>query len=131
MQEKQMKIADQRTRLMSELLNNIKGIKLYNWESFFMSRILSVRNDQELKLLRSLGIMTVCRLCASFSEYRNSRQPSVHYQYDLGRDSFTRIIQLLRRCRVYIPETTHLRYRFPGDFSVFAALVSFGYGTLI
>ena len=44
---------------MSELLNNIKSIKLYNWEGFFMSRILGVRNDQELKLLRQLGIMTV------------------------------------------------------------------------
>ena len=59
MQEKQMKVADQRTRLMSELLNNIKSIKLYNWEGFFTSRVLSVRNDQELKLLREFGIMTV------------------------------------------------------------------------
>jgi ATP-binding cassette subfamily C (CFTR/MRP) protein 1 len=60
MQEKQMKVADQRTRQMSELLNNIKSIKLYNWEGFFMRRILGVRNDQELKLLRELGIMSVC-----------------------------------------------------------------------
>ena len=60
-----MKIADQRTRQMSELLNNIKSIKLYNWESFFMSRILAIRNGQELKLLRKLGIMTVCRITHS------------------------------------------------------------------
>lgn len=71
MQEKQMKVSDQRTRLMSELLNNIKSIKLYNWEGFFMSRILGVRNDQELKLLRQLGIMTVCRPKASFYDRRN------------------------------------------------------------
>ncbi len=71
MQEKQMKISDQRTRLMSELLNNIKSIKLYNWEGFFMSRILGVRNDQELKLLRQLGIMTVCRIKASRCDSRN------------------------------------------------------------
>ena len=56
---------------MSELLNNIKSIKLYNWEGFFMSRILGVRNDQELKLLRQLGIMTVCRPKASFWDRRN------------------------------------------------------------
>ena len=62
MQEKQMKVSDQRTRQMSELLNNIKSVKLYNWESVFMSRILSVRNDQELKLLRQFGIMTVCQI---------------------------------------------------------------------
>jgi ATP-binding cassette subfamily C (CFTR/MRP) protein 1 len=60
MQEKQMKVSDQRTRLMSELLNNIKSVNLYDWESFFMSRILGVRNGQELKLLRKFGIMTVC-----------------------------------------------------------------------
>jgi ATP-binding cassette, subfamily C (CFTR/MRP), member 1 len=73
MQEKQMKVTDHRTRLMSELLNNIKSTKLYNWESFFMSRILSVRNDQELKLLRQLGIMTVGRINVNFSGYQSSR----------------------------------------------------------
>ena len=67
MQEKQMKVSDQRTRQMSELLNNIKSVKLYNWESVFMNRILGVRNDQELKLLRKFGIMAVCRINASFS----------------------------------------------------------------
>ena len=71
MQEKQMKVSDQRTRQMSELLNNIKSIKLYNWESFFMSRILGVRNDQELKLLRQFGIMTVCRIKAGSCDCRN------------------------------------------------------------
>jgi ATP-binding cassette subfamily C (CFTR/MRP) protein 1 len=40
LQEKQIKVADQRTRQMSELLTNIKSTKLYNWEGFFMSRIL-------------------------------------------------------------------------------------------
>jgi len=73
MQEKQMKVSDQQTRQMSELLNNIKSIKLYNWESSFMSRILSIRNDQELKLLRKYGIMAVCRIIASFSDRRHSR----------------------------------------------------------
>jgi hypothetical protein len=40
---------------MSELLNNIKSIKLYAWEKIFMSKILQVRNEQELKLLRKIG----------------------------------------------------------------------------
>jgi hypothetical protein len=39
---------------------------------FFMSRILGVRNDLELKLLRELGIMAVCRLIAYLSDHRNS-----------------------------------------------------------
>ncbi|KAH7930359.1 P-loop containing nucleoside triphosphate hydrolase protein [Leucogyrophana mollusca] len=58
MQEQQMKNRDKRTRLMSELLANIKSIKLYAWEYAFIRRILHVRNDQELKMLRKIGIVT-------------------------------------------------------------------------
>ncbi|KAI9460421.1 P-loop containing nucleoside triphosphate hydrolase protein [Boletus coccyginus] len=58
MQEKQMKNRDKRTRLMSELLANIKSIKLYAWEYAFIRRILHVRNDLELKMLRKIGITT-------------------------------------------------------------------------
>lgn len=58
MQEAQMKNRDQRTRLMSELLANIKSIKLYAWENAFMRKILFVRNDLELKMLRRIGVAT-------------------------------------------------------------------------
>ncbi|KAL4067103.1 P-loop containing nucleoside triphosphate hydrolase protein [Scleroderma yunnanense] len=58
MQEKQMKNRDRRTRLMSELLANIKSIKLYAWEYAFMRRIFHVRNDLELKMLKKIGIVT-------------------------------------------------------------------------
>nr|UYV50462.1 YCF1 [Agaricus brasiliensis] len=58
MQEAQMKNRDKRTRLMSELLANIKSIKLYAWEYSFLRRILEVRNEQELKMLRRIGIVT-------------------------------------------------------------------------
>ncbi|KAL0953356.1 hypothetical protein HGRIS_004594 [Hohenbuehelia grisea] len=58
MQEKQMKNRDRRTRLMSELLANIKSIKLYAWENAFKQKVLHVRNDQELKMLRKIGIAT-------------------------------------------------------------------------
>ncbi|CCA66783.1 probable YCF1-Vacuolar ABC transporter responsible for vacuolar sequestration of glutathione-S-conjugates [Serendipita indica DSM 11827] len=56
LQEQQMKNTDKRTRLMSELLNNIKSIKLYAWERFFMAKVLQVRNEQELRLLRKIGV---------------------------------------------------------------------------
>ncbi|KAG8819292.1 hypothetical protein FRC19_009973 [Serendipita sp. 401] len=56
LQEQQMKNTDKRTRLMSELLNNIKSIKLYAWERFFIAKILQVRNEQELMLLRKIGV---------------------------------------------------------------------------
>jgi hypothetical protein len=71
MQEKQIKVADQRTRQTSELLINIKSTKLYNWDGFFMSRILGVQNDQKLKLLRELGIVAVCRLTVYLSDHQN------------------------------------------------------------
>ncbi|CAE6434162.1 unnamed protein product [Rhizoctonia solani] len=58
MQGVQMKNRDKRTRLMSELLNNIKSIKLYAWEDSFIRRILTVRNEQELKMLRKIGVTT-------------------------------------------------------------------------
>ena len=62
---------------MSELLANIKrwapicficpnliflslrSIKLYGWEFAFLRKILQVRNEQELVMLRKLGIVTV------------------------------------------------------------------------
>ncbi|KAF9048225.1 multidrug resistance-associated ABC transporter [Hymenopellis radicata] len=58
MQEQQMKNRDKRTRLMSELLSNMKSIKLYAWEYAFMRKIFIVRNDMELKMLRKIGIAT-------------------------------------------------------------------------
>ena len=59
LQQRQMKNRDMRTRLMTELLGNIKSIKLYGWEPAFIGRILKVRNDQELKLLKKIGIVVV------------------------------------------------------------------------
>ena len=60
MQERQMKNRDHRTRLMSELLANIRSIKLYAWENAFIRWISTVRNEEELKMLRKIGIVTVC-----------------------------------------------------------------------
>ncbi|KAG8218162.1 P-loop containing nucleoside triphosphate hydrolase protein [Butyriboletus roseoflavus] len=58
MHQQQMKNRDKRTTLMSELLANIKSIKLYAWEYAFIRRVLYVRNDLELKMLRKIGIAT-------------------------------------------------------------------------
>ncbi|KAJ8094347.1 hypothetical protein PM082_010781 [Marasmius tenuissimus] len=58
MQKQQMANRDKRTRLMSELLANIKSIKLYAWEFTFMRKILHVRNEQELAMLKKIGLVT-------------------------------------------------------------------------
>ncbi|KAF8631681.1 hypothetical protein AX15_002266 [Amanita polypyramis BW_CC] len=62
MQEQQMKNRDKRTRLMSELLNSIKSIKLYAWEFSFMRKILETRNNKELRMLKKIGIIGSCSM---------------------------------------------------------------------
>jgi ABC-type multidrug transport system fused ATPase/permease subunit len=57
LQRRLMKTKDVRTRAMNEILNNIKSIKLYGWEKAFAARVFAARNDQELKVLRRIGIV--------------------------------------------------------------------------
>ncbi|CAO3565923.1 unnamed protein product [Mortierella alpina] len=56
LEEKRLKTTDERVRLVSEVLSNIKIVKLYGWESAFKKSILAVRNA-ELGILRKLGIV--------------------------------------------------------------------------
>ncbi|KAL9128115.1 MAG: hypothetical protein Q9217_003136 [Psora testacea] len=55
LQKKQMKNKDTRTRLVTEILNNMKSIKLFAWSQAFMNKLNYVRNEQELKTLRKIG----------------------------------------------------------------------------
>lgn len=55
LQKTQMKNKDTRTRLMTEILTNMKSIKLFAWSQAFMSKLNYIRNDQELKTLRKIG----------------------------------------------------------------------------
>ncbi len=55
LQKKQMTNKDSRIRLMTEILNNMKSIKLFAWGQAFMNKLNYVRNDQELKTLRKIG----------------------------------------------------------------------------
>ncbi|MBW0487072.1 hypothetical protein O181_026787 [Austropuccinia psidii MF-1] len=57
LQKRQMKNKDQRTRLMNEILNNIRSIKLYTWENAFSKKMFSIRNDKELTTLRKIGYL--------------------------------------------------------------------------
>lgn len=58
LQKRQMKNKDARTRLMTEILNNMKSIKLYAWTTAFMNKLNIIRNDQELHTLRKIGAVT-------------------------------------------------------------------------
>jgi len=59
LQRQQMKNKDQRTSIMSEILNNIRSIKLYAWENSFAQRLFDVRNNKELAMLKKMGESTV------------------------------------------------------------------------
>ena len=55
LQKSQMKFKDERTRVVSEILNNIKSLKLYAWEGPYQKKLQHVRNDKELRNLTKLG----------------------------------------------------------------------------
>ncbi|KAK6367899.1 ATP-binding cassette glutathione S-conjugate transporter ycf1 [Exophiala oligosperma] len=69
LQLSQMKYKDRRSRLMTEILNNMKSIKLYAWGSAFMEKLSHVRNDLELNNLRKIGA------AQSFSTFTWSSTP--------------------------------------------------------
>ncbi|KAF3923710.1 hypothetical protein ABW20_dc0104162 [Dactylellina cionopaga] len=51
----QMKNKDSRTRLVAEIINNMKSIKLYAWGAAFMGRLFDIRG-RELGTLRKMGV---------------------------------------------------------------------------
>ncbi|TIB16346.1 hypothetical protein E3P89_00354 [Wallemia ichthyophaga] len=53
----QMKIKDKRTHVMNELLTNMKSIKLFAWEDSFAQKLLHIRNNEELHILRKIGVV--------------------------------------------------------------------------
>lgn len=60
LQKAQMKIKDERTGLISEILNNIKSLKLYAWENPYKEKLTYVRNEKELKNLKKFGVFQAC-----------------------------------------------------------------------
>ncbi|CCF56859.1 hypothetical protein KAFR_0B05630 [Kazachstania africana CBS 2517] len=55
LQKQQMQFKDERTGVISEILNNIKSLKLYAWEVPYQTKLNHVRNDKELHNLTKLG----------------------------------------------------------------------------
>ncbi|KAF2672384.1 ABC transporter family protein [Microthyrium microscopicum] len=54
-QKVQMRNKDQRTKITTEILQNMKSIKLYSWTEAFAAKLTHIRNDLELKTLRKIG----------------------------------------------------------------------------
>ncbi|CAO3622955.1 unnamed protein product [Cunninghamella blakesleeana] len=55
-QKIQMGNKDARVKLMNEILNGIRVIKLYAWEIPFFDKVSYIRNDLELATLKKIGI---------------------------------------------------------------------------
>lgn len=60
LQKQQMKNKDERTSIISEILNNIKSLKLYGWEDPYKAKLNFVRNEKELKNLKKMGTFQAC-----------------------------------------------------------------------
>jgi ATP-binding cassette, subfamily C (CFTR/MRP), member 1 len=52
----QMKIKDERVKIMNEVLNGMKVLKLYAWEPSFEESITEIR-DKELKIMRKMAVL--------------------------------------------------------------------------
>jgi len=50
----QTKLIDKRVGLISEIINNIRAVKLYAYEKYMSKRVSTVR-EQEMKILRAYG----------------------------------------------------------------------------
>ncbi|OLY79500.1 Metal resistance protein YCF1 [Smittium mucronatum] len=51
------KFKDERIKYISELISNIKLIKMFSWETPMIDKITKIREDQELNSLKGLGII--------------------------------------------------------------------------
>jgi len=56
LQIKQMKNKDERVKLMNEILNGIKVLKLYAWEPSFEQQVLKIR-DREVHVLKQAAYL--------------------------------------------------------------------------
>jgi len=52
----QTKIIDERVRLMSEIINNIRAVKLYAYDSHMSHKVTAVR-EKEIEVLRAYGFL--------------------------------------------------------------------------
>ncbi|KAF9583122.1 hypothetical protein BGW38_010208 [Lunasporangiospora selenospora] len=57
LQRAQMSSKDTRIKYMNEILNGIRVIKLYAWEGTFLQRILTIRNEYELAVMKRIGYL--------------------------------------------------------------------------
>lgn len=55
--KRMMKDKDDRTTLITEIINLAKSIKLYSWENPMLQRLSHIRNNRELQNLKLIGVI--------------------------------------------------------------------------
>jgi ATP-binding cassette subfamily C (CFTR/MRP) protein 1 len=55
LRRKQTKAVDERIRLLGEVINSIRAVKLYAWESHFGTKVSAIRS-KEHSILRRIGL---------------------------------------------------------------------------
>lgn len=73
-----------------------RSIKLYAWEFSFIRNILAVRNDEELKMLKKIGVITVTTDQYSTLHLRSHLRFSVNQCYNVERHPMW-VVSLLSR----------------------------------
>jgi len=113
LQRQQMKNKDQRTSIMSEILNNIRSIKLYAWENSFAQRLFDVRNNKELAMLKKMGELSLLFAVSSLTMLPLFRLPFGFFQFPLVVHPLRRRFLLLRHVFESLRQTFNERYRVP------------------
>lgn len=77
-----MQYKDARIKLMNEILNGIKVLKLYAWEKSFQEKVLEIR-QKELNVLRKTAYLSAVSIMAWTSAPFMVRTFSVDTVWDL------------------------------------------------
>lgn len=54
-----MEKTDQRMKITTEIFNNIKGIKINNWENFFLEKISKIREDEVNSMKKEMNLTSL------------------------------------------------------------------------
>ena len=69
LQTKQMEYKDERIKIINEILNGIKVIKLYAWELSFMNKVFNIRNKEIKKVFQIAYFSIVLEFVWSFAPF--------------------------------------------------------------
>lgn len=68
-QAQRMKVADERIKLINEIINGIKVLKMYAWEPSFAAFVNEIR-EKELRVIKHSAMISICNMiCTTMAPY--------------------------------------------------------------